>query len=147
MNVFKIIFLSILVFSALNLPVNAQEKESNSKSLEITVSVKKELMTKSKKDWSLYVYAARPNTRLPLSSFKAKLGDLPMKITLDESMYLLPDLTLKNAQEVIVIAKASESSDPHHKSPNNLIGKSKVLSFSDSQNLSLSIVIDRKDVR
>lgn|GEM_PF-1213997 len=118
---------------------------SSSKKIFVSVSVDPAILPDNSADWPLYVYAAKPNTRLPLSSFKAKLGDLPLEVTLDESMYLLPHLTLKDADQVVIVAKASKSQDPHKKSPEDLIEISPVVNFEKSAHLSLILQIKHTD--
>ena len=118
---------------------------SSPKSIEVEVSVDASLLPINAEQWPLYVYAARPNTRLPLSSFKGKLSDLPLTVTLDESMFLLPELTLKDAEEVVVVAKASKNKDPHKKSPQDLIVFSDIVSFSDDNALTVKLEINQRD--
>jgi len=107
----------------------ANDESAPARKINVDVSVAAELMPEDAEQWILYVYAARPDTRLPLSNFKGKLSELPKQVTLTESMYLLPHLTLKQAEEVVVIAKATKSKNPHQKSPEDLIGYSAKLSF------------------
>lgn len=111
----------------------------------VDVKVAKNLLPADAELWTLYVYAAKPNTRLPLSNYKGKLSELPKTITLTESMYLLPHLTLKQAEEVVVIAKATKSKNPHEKSNKDLIAFSLPLSFDAGNEIKTSIEIVERD--
>lgn len=139
------ILLGLSLGAALGFPLLAFTLDSQPKSIEVNVDVSKSLIPENAENWPLYVYAARPNTRMPLSSFKGKFSDLPLKIALNESMYLLPELTLKDAEEVIVVAKVSKSLDPHKKSTEDLIGFSGILSFKDSKTHKIVLTIDQND--
>lgn len=139
------ILLGLCLGAALGFPLLAFTLDNQPKSIEVKVDVSKSLIPENADNWPLYVYAARPNTRMPLSSFKGKFSDLPINITLNESMYLLPELTLKDAEEVVVVAKVSKSLDPHKKSAEDLIGFSEVLSFKDSKTHQIVLTIDQND--
>jgi len=120
----------IAVISVLQMNAGfANDEAAPARKINVDVSVAAELMPDDAEQWILYVYAARPDTRLPLSNYKGKLSELPKQVTLTESMYLLPHLTLKQAEEVVVIAKATKSKNPHQKSAEDLIGYSAKLSF------------------
>jgi len=139
------ILLGLCLGAALGFPLLAFTLDNQPKTIEVQVNIDESLVPDNAGNWPLYVYAARPNTRMPLSSFKGKFSDLPIKITLDETMYLLPELTLKDAEEVVVVAKVSKSLDPHKKSPEDLIGFSEVLSFKGTNSHQIELEIDQRD--
>ncbi len=141
----KRVFLGLCIGALLGFPFLAYTLSSSEKIITVSVSVDKSLAQSAEPNWPLYVYAARPNTRLPLSTFKGKFSDLPLTLTLDETMYLLPELTLKDATEVVVVAKVSKNLDPHKKTNNDLIGFSSVLSFSNGNQQAIDLKIDQKD--
>ena len=122
------VLLAVIAFFQINL-VMAEATETPMRKIDVDVSIAADLMPDDAELWTLYVYAARPDTRLPLSNFKGKLNDLPKHITLTQSMYLLPHLTLKQADEVVIVAKATKSKNPHQKSAEDLIGYSSKVSF------------------
>ncbi|WDE09170.1 hypothetical protein SG34_030875 [Thalassomonas viridans] len=135
------LLLPLCTFSA-----QADEAKKGHRTIAVQVKMAQNLTPVDAELWTLYVYAAKPNTRLPLANFKGKLSQLPTEVLLDESMYLLPHLTLKHTEEVVIVAKASKSKNPHQKSNEDLIGYSGPLSFSSGDKLATSIVIDRHDV-
>ncbi|WP_196138349.1 hypothetical protein [Aliikangiella sp. G2MR2-5] len=141
----KRILLGLCIGTALAFPFLAYTLSPTGKTIKVSVSIKQNLLPEKSDGWPLYIYAARPNTRLPLSSYKGKVSDLPISITLDESMYLLPELTLKDAKQVVVVAKISKSTDPHKKSEQDLIGFSRIVSFDQGLNQQVSLVIDQTD--
>lgn len=126
---------------------NAQEQTSDKPDRKITVQVNiaPELMPNDADDWVLYVYASKPGARLPLANFKGKLSQLPSKIELHQSMYLLPHLTLQQAENVVIVAKATKSKNPHQKSPDDIIGYSTPVNFESGPHQSVTMIIDQHD--
>ena len=125
----KLLTLCCLLLPLFAFAAQADESQKDRRTIAVQVKMAPNLAPSDADKWTLYVYAAKPNTRLPLSNFKGKLSQLPAEVLLDESMYLLPHLTLKQAEEVVVIAKATKSKNPHQKSAEDLIGYSAKLSF------------------
>ena len=80
-------------------------------------------------DWPVYVYAAVPGSRVPLSSARVSLKDLPATVMLDETMYVLPQFTLKGVEEIELVAKLSTSGDPHKKGEHDRVGRSPVIAI------------------
>ncbi len=60
-------------------------------------------------------------------------------------MFLLPELTLKQTEKVIIIAKATKSKNPHDKSNSDIIGTSEELSFNHTNQLSTKVSINKFD--
>ena len=75
--------------------VHADSAQDSARKVIVDVQIDKAIMPADAENWTLYVYAAKPTTRLPLANYKGKLSELPKKITLTESMYLLPEQTLR----------------------------------------------------
>tara|TARA_R110002167_G_scaffold3583_4_gene17376 strand:+ start:16533 stop:17000 length:468 start_codon:yes stop_codon:yes gene_type:complete len=137
----------LLATLLLQMPVKAQEQVSDklSRSVTVQVDVKQSLMPNDAEQWVLYVYASKPGERLPLANFKGKLSQLPSEIILHQSMYLLPHLTLQQAENVVIIAKATKSKNPHQKSADDIIGYSVPVSFTSSPHQTISVSIDQHD--
>lgn len=115
----------------------------NSKSSR-TITVSVSLATQAQpfsQDWPVYVFAAAPGTKLPLSSYKTQISGLPKTVELTEDMYLLPTHTIADQPEVVVTVKVSSSGDPHQTGPEDVSVSSPVLSFrkQGSHRLGLSI--------
>jgi hypothetical protein len=121
-----------------------RELETN-KAITVIVTIDENLIPTNASEWVLYVYAARPNTRIPLSSHKTTLDKLPLEITLDESMFILPAHTMKDVSEVVVIAKASKGEYTHKRNTEDLIGYSKPVSFESGPKQSINVEINEND--
>lgn len=125
----------------------AQEQvaEQASRKIIVKVDIQEDLIPSDAEQWVLYVYASKPGARLPLANFKGKLSQLPSEIVLHQSMYLLPHLTLQQAEHVVIIAKATKSKNPHQKSSADIIGYSSAVSFSSGPEQNVSMTIDQHD--
>jgi|VirMetMinimDraft_7_1064189.scaffolds.fasta_scaffold00817_7 hypothetical protein len=145
----KFLFLSsiLLVTLSLQTQLKAQEliSEKPSRSITVQVDIKQGLMPNDAEDWVLYVYASKPGERLPLANFKGKLSQLPSEIILHQSMYLLPHLTLQQAESVVIVAKATKSKNPHQKSSEDIIGYSSPVNFNSGPHQAMNMSIDQHD--
>ena len=139
----KIALVCMLIASFFS--VAEQTDKAEPRIVNVQVDIAPSLLPEDAQDWILYVYAAKPNTRLPLANYKGKLSELPARIELNESMYLLPHLTLKQAEEVVIIAKTTKSENPHQKSRDDFIGYSQKISFVDGEQLNVAVTIDQRD--
>ena len=142
MKIFNLIFLLIL---SVNLHATEVEVTDQERMITVDVSIDKNMLPDDAEKWTLYVYAAKPNTRLPLSNFKGKLSQLPMKVELKQNMYLLPHLTLKQAEDVVIVAKATKHKNPHNKDGTDIMGFSPAISFENANKLKAQVTIDQMD--
>lgn len=133
---------SVLVLQS---SVHAEDVNEKARKITVQVSVQADLLPNDAEQWVLYVYASKPGERLPLANFKGKLSELPNEITLHQSMYLLPHLTLDQAEQVVIVAKATKSKNPHQKSADDIIGYSLPVSFASGQHQAISMSIDQHD--
>lgn len=147
MKQFLIICSLLLSTVLLQTSAQSQEQVADEKARKITVQVdiKAGLRPNDADDWVLYVYASKPGERLPLANFKGKLSQLPSEIVLHQSMYLLPHLTLQQAENVVIVAKATKSKNPHQKSADDIIGYSKPVTFKSGSHQTISMSIDQHD--
>jgi len=85
--------------------------ESNSKSnITVNVTLSDELLKKYVKSDTLFIYARAMNgPKMPLALVKMTAGDLPTTVTLDDSISMMPSMTLSSMGQVEVIARISKS--------------------------------------
>jgi len=138
--------LSVLFFAILivQTPIKAEEAIP-SRQITVQVDINKDLVPSNTEEWVLYVYASKPGERMPLANFKGKLSQLPREIVLHQSMYLLPHLTLQEAESVVIVAKATKSKNPHQKSVDDIIGYSVPLNFNSGPHQAISMIINQHD--
>jgi cytochrome c-type biogenesis protein CcmH len=81
-----------------------------SPSISGTVTLAPELAAKAARDDTVFVFArAAGGGRMPLAVKRAKVADLPLSFTLDDSMAMTPTATISGAKQVIVGARISKS--------------------------------------
>lgn len=78
-----------------------------------SVDVAPEIKSQAKPEDAVIIFA-RPadGSRMPLAITQAKVKDLPLKFTLDDSMAMSPELALSHHEKVIVGARISKSGAP-----------------------------------
>lgn len=129
-------FLLVLLLAGLLL------NSDNTRTITVSVSLYEHEQPFSQ-DWPVYVFAAAPGTKLPLSSYKTLISELPKTVELTEDMYLLPTHTIADQPEVVVTVKVSSSGDPHQKGPEDVSVSSPVLSFNKQSSHRLGLSIKR----
>mgnify|MGYP003638309275 FL=1 len=140
------LFLLPLLSVTANTVTKAKAEAHNERKITVEVKIAEDFVPKNIEEWTLYVYAAMPNSRVPLANFKGKLSELPKKVELLESMYLLPHMTLQQADKVVVIAKATTSTDPHKKLAEDIIGYSQPINFSAGAHQKSQVIISQFDL-
>ncbi|MBI3773741.1 MAG: c-type cytochrome biogenesis protein CcmI [Gammaproteobacteria bacterium] len=92
-----------------------------------TVSLNRELLAKAAPTDTLFVFArAVSGPPMPLAVVRAQVKDLPLKFTLDESMAMMPNMSLAKFSEVVVGARISKSGNAMPQSGDLLGQKSPV---------------------
>jgi len=92
--------------------VTGQKGESN-QSLQVTVALSKELQSKVDPNTTLFIFAkAAEGPPMPLAVHRGLAKDLPITITLDDSMAMMPQMTLSSFPKVIVAARLSSNGQP-----------------------------------
>lgn len=76
------------------------------------VSIDPQLAATVKPDDTLFVYARAVNgPKMPVAMLRAKVSELPLRFTLDDSMSMAPQFKLSTAGQVVVGARISRSGD------------------------------------
>ncbi|MEJ5999445.1 tetratricopeptide repeat protein [Paucibacter soli] len=79
-------------------------------SLQVRVSLAPELAAKAAPDDTLFVFArAAQGSKAPLAIQRRQVKELPLTLTLDDSMAMNPALKLSGAEQVVVGARISKS--------------------------------------
>lgn len=88
----------------------AGEGRSSSGTVSGTVTLSPSLQSKVQPDDSVFIFA-RPaeGSRMPVAVVRARVGDLPLRFTLDDSRSMAPSAKISNLTEVIVNARVSRS--------------------------------------
>ena len=79
------------------------------KSVSGTVALDKGLAAKANPDDTVFVYARPPDSKMPIALTRARVKDLPLKFTLDDSTSMNPQIKLSSVQDVVLVARVSKS--------------------------------------
>jgi cytochrome c-type biogenesis protein CcmH len=100
-----------MVLNAIATPNTATlPKAAGTAQLQVEVSLTADVLSKVNPTDTVFIYArAKQGTPMPLAVVKKQVKDLPLKITLDDSMTMTPSMKLSNFSEVTVMARVSSS--------------------------------------
>lgn len=89
----------------------AQETDKTANAqIQVNVSLSPELQAQTKPEHTVFVYArAAEGPRMPLAIVKKQVKDLPLQLVLDDSMSMMPAMSLSKFSQVIVAARISPS--------------------------------------
>jgi len=114
---------------------------SASPTINVNVTLGEQFKTSVNADDSLMVYVKAANgPKMPLAAVKRQVKDLPLNISFDDSMAMMPTMKISSVDEVVVTARVSRSGNaiPETGEP---IGTAKVMG---EQRKDVKIVIDQK---
>ena len=88
----------------------AGEPVAASAKVTLSVSLSDELMAKASPEDSVFIYAkAQTGPPMPLAASRLQVKDLPVKVTLDDTMAMMPQMKLSMFDTVIVGARISKT--------------------------------------
>jgi cytochrome c-type biogenesis protein CcmH len=92
------------------------------KSVTVEVSLAPELLPSADPDDTVFIYAqALSGPKMPLAILRKQVAELPVKVTLDDSLAMMPAMKLSNFAEVKLLARISKSGQAVAQ-PGDLIG-------------------------
>ncbi len=94
--------------------LNAPKGESKpSAAIQVTVRLKEALADKVKPDDPVFIFAhAEQGPPMPLAVLRKRVKDLPITVTLDDSLAMMPQLKLSQFAKVVVGARVAKSGSP-----------------------------------
>ena len=93
--------------------VKAPVTDKTDASLSVRVSIDKSLLKNVKPTDTLFIFARAANgPPMPLAVVRKQVKDLPLQVTLDDSMAMTPAMKLSSFKKVQVIARVSKSGNP-----------------------------------
>ena len=119
---------------------SVSQAQSNSKSsITVNVTLSDELLKNYVNSDTLFIYARAMNgPKMPLALVKMTAGDLPTTVTLDDSVSMMPSLTLSSMEQVEVIARISKSGQAVKQS-GDLLGSAKSVKTDQSETVNIVI--------
>ncbi|MES9992235.1 MAG: c-type cytochrome biogenesis protein CcmI [Candidatus Thiodiazotropha sp.] len=121
-------------------PVTDKVADAQGKSLQVEITLSPEMEKKTKPDDLLFIYAkAVSGPPMPLAAVRKRVSDLPLSISLDDSMAMMPQMRLSQFSQVSVGARISLSGSPSAQS-GDLEGE--ISAVSPGQTEIVKVVID-----
>ncbi len=107
--------------------------------LSVSVALAPEIADRTDPTDTVFVFArAAQGPRMPLAIVRKQVSDLPVKVTLDDSQAMTPQLKLSSFSEIVVGARISKSGNAMAR-PGDLQGFSAVLKMSDVASVDVAI--------
>ena len=112
-------------------------------SLKVSVSLAPKLLTQTNPNDIVFIYAkAASGPPMPLAAVRKNVKDLPLVVTLNDSMAMMPTMKLSSFKQIIVSARVSKTGAAIS-APGDLLGQTKVLSLpiTEEQKIKIDQVI------
>jgi cytochrome c-type biogenesis protein CcmH len=111
-------------------------------SIDVTVDIDPVLVAEARPDDRLFVFArAVEGPPMPLAAARLTVADLPARVTLDDSMAMMPAMKLSSVPQVQVVARVSRGGEPVAQS-GDLESEPQIVDV--GAGAAVSLVIDRK---
>lgn len=109
--------------------------------LELSVSLSPELVSRVTPEMTVFIFARPVGGRMPLAAKRLTVADLPVSLTLDDSLSMSPDALLSSADQVEIVARVSASGQPRP-APGDLSGMISPVAVHDQVDI-LELSIDQ----
>lgn len=110
-----------------------------SKRVQVAVSLAKELAGQSQPEDALFIFArAAEGPPMPLAVVRKKVKDLPLEVSLDDTMSMMPGMNLSSFEHIVLGARISKTGKPTA-SPGDLQGLSKPLVLENDKRYAVTI--------
>lgn len=103
------------------IPANAEPGQGNAdrsqavrpaRSIKATVKLSPALVGKTAPTDTVYIFArAAQGSKMPLAIVRKQVRELPVSVTLDDSMAMVPDMKMSSVAELVIGARISKSGD------------------------------------
>ena len=135
------LMLIFTIFFLVQLTASFARAQSINHNLKVTIDISDNLKSKTQPDQVVFVFAKAVNgPRAPLAAVRAQVRDLPMTVTLDDSMAIAPMFRLSNFSDVNVSARVSQSGQAMQQS-GDLEGLSPAIKL-EKNNKPITVIID-----
>jgi len=121
--------------------VKKSEALGNATGINVTISLSDKFKSQVNPTDLVFIYAkAMSGPPMPLAAIKKQVKDLPIQVTLNDAMAMMPSLKLSSFSEVIVGARVSKSGQPISQNGDLFSEKSSVKA-GDSINIEIDAIV------
>jgi cytochrome c-type biogenesis protein CcmH len=118
-------------------PDNSSKKAANS--IQVTITLAEEMISQASANDMVFIYAkALRGPPMPLAAVKKKVSDLPITVTLDDSMAMMPTMKISSFKQVKIGARVSKTGQPI-KQPGDLMSEEVAVDLGNIQPVKLMI--------
>jgi cytochrome c-type biogenesis protein CcmH len=115
-------------------PEAAQQANAPSVAIDVQVSLAPELQKSASPGDTVFIYAqALSGPKMPLAIVRKQVSDLPLTVSLNDAMAMMPNMKLSNFANVKVLARISKSGNAVSQ-PGDLIGVIDQVALADKGN-------------
>ncbi len=119
--------------------VSTQPTDVAAVALEVQVSLAPELQKSTSPGDTVFVYAqALSGPKMPLAIVRKQVSDLPLSVSLNDTMAMMPTMKLSNFSQVKLLARISKSGNAMSQ-PGDLIGSIDSVTLADKKNHAIVI--------
>ena len=119
--------------------VSIAQTSGTKASIKVRVELDQSLAGKYKPTDTLFIYArALQGPPMPLAAVRMQASDLPVEVTLDESMAMMPSMSLSKFPQVRISARISPSGNAIRQ-PGDLIGEMKPVTVGQAETVQVKI--------
>jgi len=119
--------------------VSTQPTDVAGVALEVQVSLAPELQKATSPGDTVFVYAqALSGPKMPLAIVRKQVSDLPLSVSLNDTMAMMPTMKLSNFSQVKLLARISKSGNAMSQ-PGDLIGSIDQVTLADKKNHAIVI--------
>ena len=119
--------------------VSTQPTDVAAVALEVQVSLAPELQKSTSPGDTVFVYAqALSGPKMPLAIVRKQVSDLPLSVSLNDTMAMMPTMKLSNFPQVMLLARSSKSGNAMSQ-PGDLIGSIDQVTLADKKNFMIVI--------
>jgi cytochrome c-type biogenesis protein CcmH len=113
--------------------------ETSVSGIDVHVNLDSALLENAGPEDTVFIFArASAGPRMPLAIVRKQVKDLPVKVTLDDSTAMSPDMSLSKFKQVVISARVSKNGDAMPRS-GDLSGSSAIIQLSEVTGVKITI--------
>ncbi|MCH9696977.1 MAG: c-type cytochrome biogenesis protein CcmI [Gammaproteobacteria bacterium] len=120
-------------------PVLPSQAQNSDRSIQVKVNISPELMSKTSADQTIFIFAqALSGPPMPIAVVRKAVSELPVVVTLDDTMAMMPTRKLSSFEQVRIAARISQSGSAMP-AAGDLEGKVEPVNLATTRSVSVTI--------